>query len=137
MHPTSKRRAARLIGAVLLAQGVLGASNGSAYDGLFTDSFYFGDFDEYNSRSDSITFSHGNAVAHNIAVQTIDPWPRYVGNSRIDVDGERLLGRDPDKKPTFVGGIRGYKENKSIPPRGLTNEPASIQFNNLSAVAGQ
>jgi hypothetical protein len=71
--------------------------------------------EEYRARRDGITFEHGNAIAHNIAVQTIDPWPPYVGNSRIDVDGRRLL----------IAAER-YKENKSIPPRGLTTQSINV-----------
>ena len=136
MHRTNRRRVTRLLGALALAQVVLGASTGSAHDDLITDSFFFGDFDEYNRRSDSITLGHGNAVAHNIAVQTIDPWPRYVGNSRIDVDGERLLGRELGKQPSFVGGIKGYKENKSIPPKGLATQQISISPTNGASITG-
>jgi hypothetical protein len=104
---------------------VLGTSSGSAYDGLFTDSFYFGDFDEYNSRSDSITLGHGNAVAHNIAVQTIDPWPRYVGNSRIDIDGERLMI-----------GVARYKANKSLQPKSLATQDLSFTKANGASNTG-
>jgi hypothetical protein len=98
-----------------VAQVVLGASSGSAHDDLFTESFFFGDFGEYNRRSDSITLGHGNAVAHNIAVQTIDPWPRYVGNSHIEVDSQRLMI-----------GIARHKANESIPPQGLSTQTISI-----------
>jgi hypothetical protein len=137
MHPTSRRRrAARLLGALALAQVVLGASTGSAHDDFFTDDFFFGDFDVYRRRSDSITFGHGNAVAHNIAVQTIDPWPPYVGRSRIDVNGERLLGRELGKQPSFVGGVRGYKENKSIPPKALSTQQISITPTNGASITG-
>ena len=85
---------------------------------------YAGDidwFDEYRWRGDSITIEHGNAVANNIAVQTIDPWPRYVRNSQIDVDGERLLI-----------GVRRYKANKSIQPRVPSTQTISISPNGLS-----
>jgi hypothetical protein len=125
MHLINRNRATRLLGAVLLAHVVLGASSGSAHDYL-AESFFFGDFDEYNRRSDSITLGLGNAVAHNIAVQTIDPWPAYVGKSRIDVDGERIMK-----------GVTRYKENKSIPPRGLATESITKERNSQnSASAG-
>jgi hypothetical protein len=126
MHPTSRRRrAARLLGALALAQAVLGASTGRAHDDFFNDGFFFGDFDEYRRRSDTITFGHGNAVAHNIAVQTVDPWPHYVGKSRIDIDGERLLV-----------GVTRYKANKSIPPKGLSTQQISITPTNGASITG-
>jgi hypothetical protein len=80
-------------------------------------------FDEYRARRDSITLQHGNSVAHNIAVQTIDPWPRNVRKSRIDIDGERLLGGR--QTGTFISGIQGYKANRSIPLQPLRTQELS------------
>ena len=70
--------------------------------------------EEYRARSDSIIAEHGNAVAHNIAVQTIDPWPAASRNKHIDIDGERIL----------IGAER-YKANKSIEPKGLATQRVS------------
>ena len=70
--------------------------------------------EEHRARRDSITLEHGNAVAHNIAVQTIDPWPANSRNNRIDIDGERILV-----------GVERYKANKSIPPKGLSTQSVS------------
>ena len=39
------------------------------------------------SRRDSLSPSFGNAMASNTALQTIDPWPRYVENTHIHTDG--------------------------------------------------
>jgi len=75
-------------------------------------------FSDYGGRHDSITLQHGNSVAHNIAVQTINPWPDYVGNSRIELDSDRALL-----------AIERYKLNKSIPPRGLTTQSIIIAPN--------
>jgi hypothetical protein len=101
MRPRNRRY--RLL--PLLAAGPIALCAGAASAGDR------GWLDEYRWRGDSITIEHGNAIAHNIAVQTIDPWPRYAGKSRIDVDGGRLLI-----------GVKRYKANKSIPPRGLTTQ---------------
>jgi hypothetical protein len=68
-------------------------------------------FADYGAPRDSITIHHGNSVAHNIAVQTIDPWPPHATKSRIDVDGQRLMI-----------GMERYKANKSLPPRGTSTE---------------
>ena len=70
--------------------------------------------DKYRARRDSITPELGNSVAHNIAVQTIDPWPPNVRNARIDIDGERLQI-----------GIQRYKANKSQKPVGLGTQAIS------------
>jgi hypothetical protein len=66
-----------------------------------------GDY-QYLDRSDKIYPGAGNAAAHNIAVQTINPWPPYVGNDRINVDGSRI----------DLGYLR-YRANRSIHPHGL------------------
>ena len=70
--------------------------------------------EDYRSRRDSVISEHGNAVAHNIAVQTIDPWPPASRDARIDVDGERAL----------IGAER-YKANKSLEPKGLATQKVS------------
>ena len=71
--------------------------------------------DQYIDRMDKITAGAGNAVAHNKAVQTVDPWPRYVGNNRIRIDGSRI-----------ALGFKRYQENKSIPPDGLRTSGFSL-----------
>ena len=82
-------------------------------------------FADYGAPRDSITVHLGNSVANNIAVQTVDPWPRYVGDARIDVDGQRLMI-----------GIARYKANKSIPPRGLSTQSISITPTNGLSISG-
>jgi hypothetical protein len=64
-------------------------------------------------RSDTITLGAGDAVAHNIAVQTINPWPYWSRNDRINMDGNRA-----------ALAIKRYQENKSIPP--LTLDTSSV-----------
>jgi hypothetical protein len=80
--------------------------------------------EEYLARRDSITPGAGNAAAHNRAVHTINPWPRYVGNDRINIDGRRIQL-----------GMRRYQENKSIPPRGVST--SSTYFNGQPGALGQ
>ena len=70
--------------------------------------------EEYRARIDSVIPEHGNAVAHNIAVHTIDPWPAASRNKHIDVDGERIL----------IGAER-YKAGKTIEPKGLATQGVS------------
>jgi hypothetical protein len=47
-------------------------------------------FAEYFHRTDTIKMDAGDAQNVNIATQTIDPWPRHVGNRRIPADAERM-----------------------------------------------
>jgi len=79
--------------------------------------------EEYLARRDSITVGLGNSVAHNRAVHTIDPWPRYVGNDKINIDGRRIQL-----------GMRRYQANKSIPPRGFST--SNMNFYNQNGTNG-
>ena len=47
-------------------------------------------FAMYFQRSDRITLGEGDDKAVNSATHVIDPWPPYVGNRRIPVNGDRL-----------------------------------------------
>lgn len=47
---------------------------------------------QYTQRADKVTLSAGDAQAVNTRIQAIDPWPRYVGDRRIAVNGERMAG---------------------------------------------
>lgn len=64
--------------------------------------------DLYFDRRDTVHLTSGNANASNIAVQTIDPWPRHAANREILTNGEKI-------QPA----IQRYKEGKVTPPRGL------------------
>lgn len=65
---------------------------------------------DYRDRRDTLTSSAGNAQAANIAVHTVNPWPRHARNSRINLDGRR------------AGlAITRYQKNQSLAPKGLEN----------------
>jgi hypothetical protein len=76
---------------------VISASNASAWE---QDPFA-----PYIERSDAILPSAGNARDINAATQIIDPWPRYVGNKRIPVDGKRMYQ-----------AVERYRNNQEAPP---------------------
>ena len=71
--------------------------------------------ENYLQRSDTITLGAGDAVAHNNAVHTIDPWPSWARNDRINMEGNRA-----------ALAIKRYQENKSIPPQTLETSSISI-----------
>jgi hypothetical protein len=71
--------------------------------------------DIYYDRRDSIHLSVGDANASNIAVQTIDPWPRHAANRTIITNGEKI-------QPA----IQRYKEGKVTAPRGLGTSSIDI-----------
>jgi hypothetical protein len=75
-------RTRHIIAFALLVGGSLASSAASAWD---QDPFQM-----YFQRSDKITLWEGDAKAVNAATHVIDPWPRYVGNRRIPVNGDRL-----------------------------------------------
>ena len=48
------------------------------------------EMDRYFQRSDTITMSAGDAKQVNAVTQTINPWPRNVGDRRIAYDARRV-----------------------------------------------
>jgi uncharacterized membrane protein YgcG len=76
---------------------------------------YVHEHERYLRRSDTITLGAGDAVAHNNAVQTINPWPYWSRNDRINMEGNRA-----------ALAIKRYQENKSIPPQTLDTSSISI-----------
>ena len=66
-----------------------------------------GQYKRYKHARDTITLSAGDAVAHNKAVQTINPWPVYARNKHQTTDGKRVLL-----------GMERYQKNESIEPQG-------------------
>jgi len=47
---------------------------------------------QYFERKDTIVSGAGDARDVNATTHIIDPWPRYVGNRRIPMNGERAAG---------------------------------------------
>jgi len=63
--------------------------------------------DIYYARRETITLSAGDAVATNIATQTIDFWPLAAGNQNLVTDGHKAQG-----------AVERYRTNKVTPPVG-------------------
>ncbi|HHK75143.1 MAG TPA: hypothetical protein ENJ57_08260 [Rhizobiales bacterium] len=66
---------------------------------------------QYLDHNEGVSLSAGNAVAHNKAVQMIDPWPRHAGRTLIPGNGERLLV-----------GLEKYRENKIPSPESANTQ---------------
>ncbi len=47
-------------------------------------------FEQNLARSQTVTLSAGNAAKSNEVIQVIDPWPRYVYDTHIPGDGQRM-----------------------------------------------
>ena len=73
------------------------------------------DADLYFDRRETISFHAGDAVASNIAVQTVDPWPRVAGNRNIPANGDRMQ----------AAGER-YRTGKTTPLKALST--SSVEF---------
>jgi type IV pilus biogenesis protein CpaD/CtpE len=62
----------------------------------------------YLDRRDQISLTAGDAVANNIAIQMVDPWPAHAGQRNIGFDGQKMQT-----------AVERYRNNKVIPPRGI------------------
>jgi hypothetical protein len=63
--------------------------------------------DIYYDRREGVSLQAGNAVASNIAVETIDPWPAVAANRAIPANGQRMQA-----------AVERYRNNKITPPQG-------------------
>jgi hypothetical protein len=77
-----------------------------AVGGCATEQVY--DPHGYLDRRDSIELSAGDANASNIAMQMVDPWPRYAGNKNIAYNGQRMQA-----------AVERYRNNQVTPPQGI------------------
>ena len=63
--------------------------------------------DIYYDRREGVSFQAGNAVASNVAVETVDPWPTAAANRKIAGNGQLVQG-----------AIERYRTNKVVQPQG-------------------
>lgn len=108
-------RLTKLLPLVLLAAaGVLA--------GCTTDDIY--DPNGYLARRDSIALSAGDANASNIAIQTVDPWPIYAGNTTIAYNGQRMQA-----------AVERYRTNRVLTPQGMS--PSGVYSDGQSQAPAQ
>jgi hypothetical protein len=81
------------------------------------------DADLYLDRRETVSLHAGDAVASNIIVQTVDPWPRVAGNRNIAANGDRMQ----------AAGER-YRTGNVIPPSGLNT--SSVTFSQSAGGGG-
>ena len=98
---------ARTIAPALLMAALLGACSDLYYD-----------------RREGVSFQAGNAVASNVAVETVDPWPPAAANRKIAGNGQRVQG-----------AIERYRTNKVIPPVDTSSSSAGYQQTQAAAAA--
>jgi hypothetical protein len=112
MSQISKMRA---FGMLLLAGVALGGcANNAAYDPH-----------GYLDRRDSIELTAGDANASNIAMQMVDPWPRYAGNKNIAYNGQRMQA-----------AVERYRNNQVFTPRGVSSSSVYAPSSNGNAGSG-
>lgn len=125
MAHTSKARQLRALGLLGLSMSVIAVAGCTEHGRLGWHERYGlvdrldDPFEDNRLRSDKIHLSTGDAVAHNMAVQTINPWPHYAKNQRINMDGDRARI-----------AIERYKANNVVEPEGLTTTEVVTETEN-------
>jgi hypothetical protein len=76
---------------------------------LALGAFLAGCSDIYYDRRETVTLGAADHIASNMAIQMVDPWPRYVGDKNIAFNGERLQA-----------GVQRYRRHEVIQPRAAT-----------------
>jgi hypothetical protein len=82
--------------------------------------------DLYYDRRETILFGADNAVASNIAVQTIDPWPPGSENRRAPANGERV-----------AAAIKRYRTGRVFTPIGNGTSSTYLQQQQLQQQMSQ
>jgi hypothetical protein len=80
------------------------------------------------SRIDPITPIAGNAIAHNKAVQVVDPWPDHAFRRHQVTDGERVRQAYESYRGTGSGGGDdggGAVSGKEEPTTAGSNKPGA------------
>lgn len=75
---------------IKMVRAVMGLSTAAFVAGCTASAPFDDPFDRYVQRIPTVSPTAGNAEAANTAIQTIDPWPRYVNNTNIPGDGARM-----------------------------------------------
>ncbi len=105
------RLTAMVFAALCAAGGLAGCSPGDPMDDPFA---------HYARRIMTVDETAGNTQAANLAIQTVDPWPRYVNNTRIPANGARMSdafetyqGADAKSSGGASGGSSGASAGAS------------------------
>jgi hypothetical protein len=85
-------------------------------------------FKDYLQRSDTILLGAGNAKDSNAAIHTITPWPPYVGNTHIPIDGRRSV--DGVERMHRVPNPF-ERQGADRPPGGTGTDGVAAAVNNL------
>ena len=105
-----------LVLAILLTGCCLG---GRCQSGLYGDD----ELKQYVQRIDSIRMSSGDAKEVNRVAHTDSPWPPYVANPRIAVDGKRMTNAVGNYRSGPVPAASHIATD--APPEWPSNPPAA------------
>jgi hypothetical protein len=80
--------------------------------------------DIYYDRRETIALGADDAKATDEIAQTIDPWPRQVGNRNIAFDGSRMQS-----------AVERYRTNRGYPPVNVTTSSVAYEQAEQAAAA--
>ena len=90
--------------------------------------------DIYYDRRETVALGANDFNASNIAVQSVDPWPRYVGNKNIAFNGERMQAAvERYRKHEVIRPISPTTTLTSQAPPPITTEAISIPQSSATA----
>ena len=90
--------------------------------------------DIYYDRRETVALGANDFNASNIAVQSVDPWPRYVGNKNIAFNGERMQAAvERSRKHEVIRPISPTTTLTSQAPPPITTEAISIPQSSATA----
>jgi len=98
--------------------------------------------DIYYDRRETILLGADDAVASNMAVQTIDPWPPGSANRRAPANGERVAAAIKRYRtgrvfmPIGNGTSSSYQQQQQLQQQQLSQEPQPATSSGQGAGAG-
>jgi hypothetical protein len=90
--------------------------------------------DIYYDRRETVALGAGDFNAANIAVQSVDPWPRHVGNKNIAFNGERMQAAvERYRKHEVIRPISPTTTLTSQAPPPITTEAIALPQSSATA----
>jgi hypothetical protein len=90
--------------------------------------------DIYYDRRETVALGANDFNASNIAVQSVDPWPRYVGNKNIAFNGERMQAAvERYRKHEVIRPISPTTTLTSQAPPPITTEAIALPQSSTTA----
>lgn len=110
---------ARLIATMLAGAALSGALGGCS--------------DLYFDRRDTIALGAGDAVAANLAMETIDPWPPESGNPNIAFNGQRMQTAQERYR---TGKVTEAADSQALVSNSAAGSVTQVNVGNASTTSG-